>query len=111
MTARVAICLVLIATMAAGCGGGASDDSRPAPTDPDTAGLPSYVRESVACLREAGIKVRVPAAVRRLLRKQKEEDQESLGAQAGFLTFLYYDKRQKLTSTQLQAARTCTDGR
>ena len=91
-----------------GCGGD-SDESPNPPTDPDTVGLPSYIRESVACLREAGIKVRVPAAFRRLLRKQKEKGQDPRGAQAGFLTFLEYDRKQKLTATQLQAARTCTD--
>ena len=108
MTARVVVCVVLITAALAGCGGD-SDESPNPPSDPDTVGLPSYMREAVACLRDAGIRVRVPAAVRRLLRKQKNNGQDSLGAQAGFLTFLYYDRKQKLTSTQLQAARTCTE--
>jgi hypothetical protein len=108
MTARIALCAVVIATALAGCGGD-SDESPKPPTDPDTVGLPSYVRESVACLREAGIKVRVPIAMRKLLRTQKSKGQEAFGAQAGFLTFLSYDRTQKLTPTQLQAARTCTD--
>jgi hypothetical protein len=103
------ICLVLIAILLVGCGGDGDDKPSRAPSDPDTVGLPSYIRESVACLREAGIKVRVPAAFRRLLRKPKETGQDALGAQAGFLTFLYYDRKQKLTPTQLQAARTCTE--
>ena len=108
MTARAAVCVVLVATALAGCGGG-SDESPNPPSDPDTVGLPSYIRESVACLREAGIKVRVPAALRRLIKRQKNEG-EPLGAEAGFLTFLSYDRKQKLTPTQLQAARTCTEG-
>jgi hypothetical protein len=99
---------VLIALLVVGCGGDGDDKSSRTPTDADTVGLPAYVRESVACLREAGIKVRVPAALRQLIKRQKNEG-EPFGAKAGLLTFLYYDRRQKLTPTQLQAARTCTD--
>ena len=106
----VAVCLVVVSALAAGCGDDAKE-SPPTATDRDTVGLPQYMRDTVACLREAGIKVRVPAAVRRLLKRREFQGQAPQGVEGGYLFFLAFDKDQKLTQAQILAARKCYEKR
>ena len=102
---RVIACLTLVAALAVGCGG---EDQRPPATDADTAGLPQEERTYVACLRKAGIKVRLPAAVRKLAREGDYEKQTRKGVEGRFNLFFYmFDKRQRATKEQIAAARDC----
>ena len=108
--ARAAACVVAIAALLAGCGGGDDGDStRPVVTDRDTVGLPDYMRKSVACWRGVGVKVRVPAAVRRLVERGEFKGETSQGVETGFLSFLLFDKKQEVTQAQFRAARKCYD--
>jgi len=110
--ARAAACIVLIAALLAGCGG--DDDGsarRPATYPADTAGLPDYMRKTVACWREAGVKVRVPSAVRRLVKRGEFKGDTPQGVEAGFLSFLQFDRKQKFTPAQFRAAKKCYDER
>jgi hypothetical protein len=114
--ARVAACVVLTAALlVSGCGGGDDDGStsRTATyrTYPDTAGLPDYMRKSVACWRGVGVDVRVPAAVRRLVKRGEFKGETPQGVETGFLSFLLFDKKQEVTQAQFRAARRCYDTR
>jgi hypothetical protein len=113
LTLRAAACGVLIAALlVSGCGGGDDDGgARRPPTDPDTVGLPDYMRKTVACWREAGVKVRVPAAVRRLVKRGEFKGETPKGVETGLLSFLLFDKKQTLTQAQFRAARKCYDER
>jgi hypothetical protein len=95
-----AVCIVVAAAFVAGCGGDSSDSVR----NRDTRGLPKDVRDTIACLRDADITVRVPEATRRVFRPHS-------GAQEGqvFLTFYTLDKNQNLTQEQDRALQACED--
>ena len=112
--ARAAACVALIAALlASGCGGGDDDGSarRQVTYSADTAGLPDYMRKTVACWREAGVKVRVPSAVRRLVKRGEFKAETPQGVEAGFLSFLQFDRKQKFTQAQFRAAKKCYDER
>src|SRR5688572_12099018 len=97
---------MLVAALAAGCGDG-EETMRPA-TDADTAGLPQKERDFIACLRKAGINVRVPSAVRRLVKKDDYQRRTRHGVEVRFNLFFYmFDKRQRVTKKQVAAAREC----
>lgn len=107
--AGAAVCIVLATALLAGCGGDEDSGAREPPLDADTAGLPDYMRRTVACLREAGVKVRVPAAVRRLVERGEFKGDPRRGAEPGLLSFLYFEKGQKFTEAQILAARRCSE--
>jgi hypothetical protein len=109
---RAAACIVLIAALLSGCGGGDDDSgSRPPAADRGTAELPGYMRKTMACLRGAGIRVRVPAALRRALKRGDFRGKSAQGVEGGFLFFLAFDRKQKFTQAQFRAARRCYDER
>jgi hypothetical protein len=102
---RIVACLMLVAAVGGGCGDG--NQNQP-PTDADTIGLPQEQRAYVACLRKAGIKVRVPDAVRRLAKKGEyvKRTPHGVEGQTNFFFFLF-DKKQRLTKEQAASMREC----
>jgi hypothetical protein len=104
---RRIVCLMLLAGITAGCGGG--ENAMRQATDADTAGLPQSERNHIACLRKAGIHVRVPSDLRRLVKGGEHTRRIPHGVEGrrNLLFFYLFDKRQRLTKEQLVAARRC----
>lgn len=106
----VVVCLMLVAVLAVGCGG-EDQTVRPA-TDADTVGLPEEERNYVSCLRKVGLRVRVPASVRKLASEGEYEKRTRNGVEGRFnLSFYVFDKRQHPTKEQIAAARECEEVR